>query len=147
MIGAGCRMHLACGELFRETCPEHWSFAFRLLFSRFILNDVPMLDKDSVLNAENICCNPVDGQAEVRESSVGDYKVSVGYDRSWLVLEGWRKALDEIEQAFAARLDVSAVLNVVRRPKLLSCSVVALVEQSVESFQNKSFILRFHLLT
>ena len=37
--------------IFRKACPEHWSFTLRLLFGRFILYDVPMLDKDSVLNA------------------------------------------------------------------------------------------------
>src|SRR6266481_5187474 len=52
-------------RIFRETCPEHGSLAFRLLFGRFILNHVPMLDKDSVFNAENVCCNPVHRQAEV----------------------------------------------------------------------------------
>ena len=108
-----------------------------MIFGRFILNHVPMLDKDSVLNAQNICCNPVHGQAEVRKSTVDDYKISFGYDRSWLVLERWRKALDEIEQAFTTWRDMGAVLNVVRRPELLSCCVVALVEQSVEGFQNK----------
>src|SRR2546426_12821400 len=56
----------------------------------------------------------------------------------------WRKALDEIEQAFTARRDMSAVLDIVRRPKLLSGGVVALIEQRVESFQDEGFVPRFN---
>jgi len=39
----------------RECSSEHGPLAYRLFFRHFILNDVPMLDKDSVLNAHNIC--------------------------------------------------------------------------------------------
>jgi len=42
-----------------EGHPEHGSAALRLLFCGLILNDVPMRDKDFVLNAHNICGNPI----------------------------------------------------------------------------------------
>jgi hypothetical protein len=55
-------------------------------------------------------------------------------------ISGWREALDEIEQSFAPRGNVSAVLDVVQRPKFLRPSVIALVKQRVEPFENKPFV-------
>src|SRR5580704_15196465 len=86
----------------RESASEHGPLAFRLLFRRFILNDVPMLDKNSVLNAHNICRNPIHRSAEIAKSPVHDHEFSLGHDRSRFVLQGWRDALNEIEQAVAA---------------------------------------------
>src|SRR5713101_4453830 len=58
-----------------------------------------------------------------------------------LVLERQRQGLDQIEESFAAGSDVSTVLQVVRRPKLLGCSVVTFVEQRVERLQDEFLIL------
>src|SRR5580700_2245153 len=93
--------------------------ALRLFFRRFILNDVPMLHKDSVLNAHNICGNPINRQAEIRKSPMDHDEISIGDDRSWLILERRRKTLDEIEQTLPTRCDMSAVLDVVGRPEAL----------------------------
>ena len=49
-------------------------------------------------------------------------------------------------QAFTARRDMSAVLNVAGRPKLLSGVVVALIEKCFESFQDEGFVPRFNRL-
>ncbi len=43
-----------CIELGRECSSEHRPLAYRLFFRRFILNDIPMLDKHSVFSAHNI---------------------------------------------------------------------------------------------
>ena len=119
-----------------ESLSEHRSPAFRLLFGGFILNDVPMLDKDSVLNAQNICGNPIHSSTEPAKSAVHDYEVSLCHDCSRLVLQCWWDALDEIEQTLAARCDMSAMLNVIRRPEPFRCRVLALVEQGFERFKN-----------
>src|ERR1700737_1189650 len=100
-----------------------------------------MLDQNAILDANDVRRDPVHGKAEIREPSVHDDEISFGHDRSWLVFERWRKAFDEIEQALAARRDMSAVLDVTWRPKLLSRSVVALVEQRVEGFQDKLLVV------
>jgi hypothetical protein len=71
-----------------------------------------MLDKNSVLNAHNICGNPIHRSTETAKSPVHDHEVSLGHDRSRLVLQRWRDTLDEIEQTVAARCDMRAVLNV-----------------------------------
>src|SRR6266478_8057628 len=49
-----------------------------------------------------------------------------------LIFEGRGRTLDEVEETFAARLDVSAVLDVVGRPEAFSGRVVSLVKQGVE---------------
>src|SRR6266850_1444614 len=54
--------------------------------------------------------------------------------------------VDEIEQAFTAWPDMSAVLDIVGRPIALSRCVVPLIKQRIESLKDKRFILRFHRL-
>src|SRR5271169_4001610 len=131
----------------RECSSEHGPLADRLFFGRFILNYVPMLDKDSVLNAHDICGNPIHGSTETAKSPVHDYHVSLSHDHSRLVLQRWRNALDEIEQTLTPGCYMSAVLNIVGRPETLSGCIVTLVEQRVEGFQDKSFISRFDRFT
>src|SRR5439155_2560782 len=107
----------AVTRLGRECSSQHGPLAYRLFFRHFLLNDVPMLDKGSVLNAHNICGNPIHRSTETAKSSVHDHELSLSHYCSGLVLERWREAFDEIEQTFAARFDMSAVLNVVGRPE------------------------------
>src|SRR5258708_37687831 len=104
--------------ILRKARPEHRGFTLRLFFGGFILDDVPMLDKDSVLHADNIRGNPIH-RSEAAKSPVHDHEVSLSHDRSRLVPQGGREALNEIEQTLATRRDMSAVLNVVRRPEAL----------------------------
>src|SRR6267378_3328776 len=111
-----------------ESLAEHGSATFRLLFCGLILNDVPMLDKDSVLNAHNIRGNPIHRSAETAKPPVHDHQVSLSHDRSRFVLQRWREALDEIEQTLTTRRDMSAVLNVVRGPVALGRHVVPFIE-------------------
>src|ERR1700720_3658139 len=83
---ASCMASFA-GGIFRKTCPEHRSFTFRLFFGGFVLNHVPMLDKDSVLNAQNICGNPINRSTETAKSPVHDHEVCLSHDRSGFVLQ------------------------------------------------------------
>ena len=105
---------LFANRIFRETCPEHGGFAFRLFFGGFILNDVLMLDEDSVLNADNIGGDPIQGSTETAKSPVDDYEVSLSQERSGFVLQRWWDALDKVEETLTARCDMSTVLNVMR---------------------------------
>src|SRR5882724_8076652 len=70
---------------FRKTCSEHRSFTLRLFFGRFVLNDIPMLDKDAVLNAQNICGNPIHRSTEAAKSPVNNHEVTLGDNRSRFV--------------------------------------------------------------
>src|SRR3989442_2567683 len=105
-----------------------------------------MLHKDSVLNAHNICGNPIHRSTETAKSSVHDHEVSLSHDRSRYVLQPWWKALDEIEQAFTTRCDMSAVLDVVGRPIALSRRAIALVEEGIERLKDNRLIFRFSCL-
>ena len=99
-----------------------------------------MLDQNSVLDAKNVRCDPVDGLAEARKSPVHDHKIFFGHNRSGFILQRRRKALDEIEQTVATGPDMSAVLDIVRGPIALSRCVIPLIEQRIESLKDKRFI-------
>lgn len=72
-----------------------------------------MLDEDSVLNAHNICGNPIYRSTETAKSPVHDHEVSLSQDRPRFVIQRWWDALDEIEQTLTTRRDMSAVLDLV----------------------------------
>jgi hypothetical protein len=103
-----------------------------------------VLDQNPVLDANDVGCDPVHRLAEARKPSMDDYKISIGHNRSWFILQCWRDALNEVEQALATRRDVSTVLDVFGRLIALSCYVVTLVEQCVESFKDKRFVFLFN---
>ena len=69
------------------------------------------------------------------------HKVSVGDDRSVFIPERRRDALDESEETLPARPDMGAVLDIVRRPKLLRRVLVTFVEQRVGGLQNEPLVL------
>jgi hypothetical protein len=64
-FGGGCLDQLArrlicMSERFFRT----WPLAYRLIFGRFILNDVRVLDEDSILNVHSICGNQFTGASK-----------------------------------------------------------------------------------
>jgi len=56
---------------------EHWRFAFRLLFGRFVLNDIPVFHQNPVLNEENVGRDPVCRCSKSRETTMDDHEVSI----------------------------------------------------------------------
>ena len=80
----------------------------------------------------NISGNPIERSTEIAKPPVHDHEVSLGHDRSRFVLQCGRDALDEIEQTLTTWCDMSAVLNVVRRPEWCRGRIVTLVEKRVE---------------
>src|SRR5258708_18102967 len=75
-----------------------------------------------------------------------DDKVAFGRDHARLIFERRGRTLDEVEETFAARLDVGAVLDIVRRPEAFGGRVVSLVEQGVECLKDERLVLRFRRL-
>ena len=69
-----------------ERVSKHRVSALGLFLGSLVLNDIPVLDQDSVFHADNIRGDPVDRQPEARESAVDDDKVSLRYDYSRLML-------------------------------------------------------------
>ena len=113
---------------FREGFSKHRISAFGFFLAGLVLNDIPVLDQDSVFHTDNIRRNPVDGLPETREAAVDDDDVSLRYDYSRLIPEGGRNAFDQVEETVTAGLDMRAVLNVAGRPETLRCCIVAFVE-------------------
>src|ERR1700719_5262701 len=70
-----------------------------------------------------------------------NHEISPGEYEAWLILQSGRNAFDEIEQTLSARLNMSAVLNVVRRPITFSRSIITSIEQRVERFQDELLVV------
>jgi len=64
-------------------------------------------------------------------------------NQSRFIFERWKRAFDQIEEAFPAR---RAVLNAVGRPNFLGRPVVAFIEQRVKCFKNTFSVFRFRRL-
>src|SRR5258705_8991035 len=124
----------------RKAFPKHREAAFGLLPTRLVLNHVPMLRENSILDSENVRGDPVDGLTNAGESAVHDDKISVGHNDARLILQRWRKTFDEVKQTLAPRLDVSAVLDVARRPISLCFGVVPTVEERIESLEDQALV-------
>src|ERR1700733_9554847 len=124
-----------------EILSEHGSATLRLFFGGLILNHVPVLHEDAILDAHNIGGNPIHRKPEVTKSSVYDDQITFGHNCSRFVFECWRSALYQLKQTLTTGSDVSAVLNVFRRPESLRCRVVALVEKRVEGPEHQRLVL------
>src|SRR6202042_2623651 len=70
-------------------------------------------------------------------------KIAFRHDDPVLVAHLRRSVSYQLEEAFAARRDVRAVLDVLRRPEPTGRREVPLVEQSVERLQHERFVLLF----
>src|SRR3984893_12829637 len=123
-----------------EILSEHGSATLRLLFCGLVLNHVPMLNEYSVLNAHNISGNPIHWEPEVAESAVYNDEITFSHNDSRFVFECRRSALYQVKQTLATGSDVSAMLNVFRRPESLRCCVVALIEKRVESLEHQCLV-------
>src|ERR1700741_3556974 len=75
------------------------------------------------------------------KAAVQHHKVILGEDKGIVIVERGRRRPDEIEQTVAAGRRVGAGLDVLRRPEFFSRLVVALVEQSLERFQDNPLVL------
>src|SRR5262245_7166332 len=131
----------ACSARHGERVAEHRPAAFGLPLIRLVLDDVPMLNEDPILNPQDVRSDPVRWRPEPRKAAVDDDKVAVSQDEAGFVLQRRWEAPDEVEQPLAARCDVRAVLNVAGRPEPLGGGVVASVEQRIEGFKHQCFVL------
>ena len=73
-----------------------------------------MFDQNSICNSHNVRRDPVYGLSKARKPAMNNHEFTLGYDHARRIFEGCRSALDKVEETFAARLDVGAVLDVVR---------------------------------
>ena len=61
-----------------------------------------MLDKNAVLNSQDVGCNPFDRQPEAGEAAMHDNVIALRDNQAMLVAQSWRDLFNEIEVAFAA---------------------------------------------
>ena len=127
-------------RLFRECIAEHRIPALGMLLGSLVLNNIPVLNENSILQANDVRCDPVHRQSDVGEPAMDDDVVTFCKNHARLVLERLRRGLDKIEEPVSS-LDMSAVLNVVGRPKSLRSRVVSLIEQGIECFEHDRLIL------
>src|SRR5882762_10152877 len=71
----------------RKAFAKHREAAFGLLPSRLVLNHVPMLRENSILDSQNVRRDPIDALAETGESTMHDDEISVSYNYARLMLQ------------------------------------------------------------
>src|SRR5262245_36548691 len=106
-----------------------------------------MLCQASVFHPHDVGSNPCSSVAASAKPPVQHHIVALCHNHSRFIPQCLWQAFDELEQAFASGRDVSAVLDIVGRPKALSRDVIALVEQGFEGFKDERFVLFLACLT
>ena len=99
-----------------------------------------MLGQHPVRDAHDVGGYPVSRQSGAGEAAVDDHEIAFGHDHTRLIFKGRGTGLDEVEETFATRLYVGAVLDVVRRPISRGRLIIPFVEQCVECFEDKRFV-------
>src|SRR5260370_38913952 len=113
--------------LLRERVAEHRIPALGLLLGSLVLNDIPVFDENSILQANDVRCDPVHRQSDVGEPPMNDDIVVFRKNHSRLILERRRRGLAELEEPGSSPLDLAAVLNVVGRPEPLCPRVISFI--------------------
>ena len=113
----------------------------RLLLSGFVLNNIPVLHENAVLNAKNVSRDPIHYCPKPGKTTICDNEVSFGNGQTSFVTQSVWEGLYQVEWTLTARFDVRTVLNVVRGPVALGRYVVPFVEESVKSLKNECLVL------
>src|SRR5256885_12960708 len=128
-------------RIHRKCVAEHRVSAFGLLLSRLVLNDIPVLDQHAILDANDVCRDPVHRRAKAGESTVNYHEITFSHDYSRLILQRGRHAFDEIKEDVTTGLEMCAIVNVLGRPETQSRRVVTVIEQHVVGCKDNGFIL------
>ena len=128
-------------ESIRETIAEHRKSALRLGFRRFVLKHIPMLGELAILEADNVGRDPGHLPSNAGETTVRDDVIALGENELVFIAQRVGRRADEVEQPVAARLDMSAVLDILVGPIVFSRSVVTPVEERVKSFEDERLVL------
>jgi hypothetical protein len=130
----------------QETCHQTWEGRPGGFTCCFVVNDIPVLDGNSILQANHVRGDPVRWQSDVGESAMNDDIVATWKNQARLIAKHRGRGLGEIEEAVTAGGNISAVLDVVGRPVPLGRGIVAPVEQCVECFEDTFLVFRFGLI-
>jgi hypothetical protein len=105
-----------------------------------------MLHQHAIGDAHHVSGDPTSWSSVTRKPAVHDHQIPFGHDGSVFVSQGRRRALDQIEEAFAPWRDMRAVLNVFRRPVPFGGLVVSFVEERIERLKDQRFVCLFDRL-
>src|SRR5260370_34179614 len=102
--------------LLRECVAEHRIPALGLLLGSLVLNDIPVFDENSILQANDVRGDPVHWQSNVGEPAMNDDVVTFCKNHPGLILEQLPSGLVEVEESVSSGLDMATCLNVVVVP-------------------------------
>src|SRR5206468_13052816 len=112
----------------RELLSEHRKPAFRCGSRGFVLNDVPMLSEDTVLQAHHVHHDPIRRTcAETRKTTMQHQEVSVRSNQVILVAHCRGSVSHKLEQPLPSWRNVVPVLDIQWRPEAHGAGLVALV--------------------
>ena len=86
--------------LLRKRVAEHRAPALGLLFCGVVLNDVPVLDENSVLQANDVRCDLVHRMANIGEPVMKDDVVAFCKNHSGFIFERWRRGLIRLKSPY-----------------------------------------------
>jgi len=99
-----------------------------------------MLDELAVNYSNNIGGDPISWDASARKPPVENHVVSIRGDDTRLISEARRGRLYQVKEAVSPRLDMCAMLNVIRGPITFGRCIVSPIKQRVERLENKCFV-------
>jgi len=129
-----------------ETIADHGQSALRFRRGGLVLNYVPVLRQPSVFDPENVRDDHWARLTVAREAPVEDHVVAVGDREGVLVPKRRGKGSHALEEPFATRADMSAVLDLALRPHRGRSIVVVAVEECIEGLQRQLLVSLFERL-
>jgi len=72
-------------RLMWERLAKHREAALGLFPSCLILNHIPMLDQDPILDPDDVCCDPVHGRPKLRKTPMDDHEIALSDNYAWLI--------------------------------------------------------------
>ncbi|MGF6543772.1 hypothetical protein OKW32_007149 [Paraburkholderia youngii] len=140
--GYGACMAARClRESGRKTFAEHGQAADGLRRTGLVLEHVPVFGQLAVLEADDIGGNPCGWPAIPGKPAMSNHVITFCHHELILVTQGVGQGSDQAEQSFTSGRNVGAVLDIGIRPEALGGSVVALVEERIEGFEEQCLVL------
>ena len=132
---------IAFGLSLGKCVAEHGEAADRFGLGRLVLQNVPVLFKNTVFESNNVGGDPSGGPPHSSEAAMRYDVVSFSDYELALIAQRGRQRANEVEQARTPGLDMGAVLDISIRPVTFGAGIVTLVEKRIECFEDEGLIL------
>ncbi len=114
IVALAQRRWLSCNRYLRKMRPVvHGTLTDRSFTRLFFLKHVPVLDKDSIPNPDDVCGDPARGAAEPGKSSVHNDEVVFRHNDFGFIFQRRRTTLNHIEEPVATGFNMRTVLDIV----------------------------------